>query len=195
MTRQAPAARGAAQRGQGMVEFAIVSMILFTVIFGIMDFAFFYLGKIAATNATRSAARFAAVSPGAWTNADPPAANTIESRLILAAIPANITNQDYAAGRKSYVTISYLIPGSGGGTVCGQYYINPPGGGSSGFVGASKAGGGTYAPGECVIAGNVVTVKANYTYKFITPFLNNQFNPGTLTITTEASELIEGSAS
>jgi hypothetical protein len=195
MSSRGSSAMRSGQRGQGMVEFAIVSMILFTVTFGIMDFAFFYLGKIAATNATRSAARFAAVSPGAWTNTDPPAANTIESRLILAAIPANITNQDYAAGRKSYVTITYLIPGSGSGTVCGQYYINPPGGGTAGFVGASKAGGGTYAQNECVVAGNVVTVKANYTYKFITPFLNNQFNPGTLTITTEATELIEGSAS
>jgi hypothetical protein len=175
-----------------MVEFAVVSMILFTVVFGIMDFGFFYLGKVAATNATRSAARFAAVNPAAWSANNPADANTIESRLILAAIPANITNQDYAAGRKSYVTISYLIPGSGSGTVCGQYYIVPPGGGSSGFVGASKAGGGTYLQAECVVPGSVVTVKANYTYKFITPFLNNQFSPGNLTITTEASELIEG---
>ncbi len=172
-----------------MVEFALVTMLLFMVVFGIMDFGFFYLGKVAATNATRSAARYAAVNPSSWTPTNPPAANTIENRLLLAAIPANITNQDYAADRKSYVTITYTIPGTGGGTVCGQYYAGSPG---PGFVGSSKSGGGTYAQNECVLAGNVVTVKAVYTYTFITPFLKTTFQPGTLTISTQASELIEG---
>lgn len=175
-----------------MVEFAAVSLLLFTVIFGIMDWSFFYLGKIAATNAARSAARYGAVHPTAWTTSNPPGADTIESRLILAAIPAVVTNQDYAAGRKSYVTINYTIPGTGGGTVCGQYYISAPG---PGFVGASNGAGGTYTQGQCVVAGDLITIKAVYTYTFITPFLSAAFQPGTLTITTEASELIEGTAS
>ena len=177
------------QRGQSMVEFALVSVLLFTVIFGIMDWGFFYLGKVAATNASRSAARYASVHPTAWTTTNPPAANTIESRLILAAIPAVVTNQDYAAGRKSYVTISYTIPGTGGGTVCGQYYISSPG---PGFVGASNPAGGTYSETDCVVSGNIVTIKAVYTYTFMTPFLSSAFQPGTLTISTQASELIEG---
>lgn len=177
------------QSGQGMVEFALVSLLLFTLVFGIMDFGFFYLGKVAATNATRSAARFAAVNPTSWTTANPPAANTIESRLILAAIPAVVTNQDYASGRKSYVTITYTIPGTGGGSVCGQYYISSPG---PGFVGAANGSGGYYTQSQCVVAGDIVTIKAVYTYSFMTPLLTAAFQPGTLTISTQASELIEG---
>lgn len=175
------------QSGQAMVEFALVSLLLFVVILGIMDFGYFYSGKISATNAARTAARYGSVHPSAWTNSNPPAANTIESRLVLTAVPANVTNQDYASGRTSYITISYLIPGTAGGTTCGQYSVS-----SNTFVGASKAGGGTYAQSECVIAGDIVTVKAVYTYTFITPILRNTFTPGTLTITTQAAELIEG---
>lgn len=174
-----------------MVEFALVSILLLTLIFGIMDWGFFYAGKVAATNAARSAARYAAVHPTAWTATDPPAASTIESSLVLAAVPATVTNQDNVGGVKSYVQILYTIPGVGGGTVCGQYYTGTPSG-STGFAGTTKSGGGTYAQSECVIAGNIVTVKAVYTYRFMTPFLSAAFQPGTLTISTQASELIEG---
>ena len=175
-----------------MVEFALVSILLLTLIFGIMDWSFFYAGKVAATNATRSAARYAAVHPTAWTTANPPGTSTIEDRLVLAAVPAVVTNQDNVGGVKSYVQISYTIPGVGGGTVCGNYYTGSPAGNTAGFNGASNGAGGSYTQAQCVAAGNIVTVKAVYTYQFLTPFLQAAFIPGTLTISTQASELIEG---
>ena len=175
------------QRGQSMVEFALVGLLLFVVVLGIMDWGYFFSGHISATNAARSAARYGSVNPSAWTNANPPSANTIESKLVLTAIPATISNVDYTSSAPSYVTVSYLIPGIGGGTACGQYSAA-----SNAFVGAAKAGGGNYASTECVKPGTVVTVKAVYTYKFITPLLQAAFSPGTLQITTQASELIEG---
>lgn len=180
------------QRAQGMVEFALVSMLLLTLIFGIMDWSYFYAGKVAATNAARSAARYAAVHPAAWTPNNPPASNTIESSLVLAAIPASVTNQDNVGGVKSYVEITYTIPSVGGGTQCGQYYTGSPAGHTAGFNGSANGSGGYYTPAQCVVAGNIVTVKAVYTYRFLTPFLTATFSPGTLTITTQASELIEG---
>ncbi len=127
------------------------------------------------------------MNPTAWTNANPPAADTIESRLILTAVPAYVKNVDFSSGLPSYITVSYLIPGTGGGTPCGQYSVS-----SNAFTGAAKSGGGNYTQSECVKAGDVVTVKAVYTYTFITPLLKNVFQPGTLQITTLASELIEG---
>lgn len=175
-----------------MVEFSLVAMVLLTFIFGIMDWSYFYAGKVAATNATRSAARYGAVHPSSWTPVDPPAANTIESALVLTAIPAVVTNQDNVNGVKSWIEITYTIPGIGGGIPCGQYYTGSPSGHTVGFNGAAKSGGGTYSQSECVAAGNIVTVKAVYTYRFLTPFLSASFAPGTLTIATQASELIEG---
>src|SRR5579871_4294377 len=115
-----------------MVEFALVSMLLLTLIFGIMDWGYFYAGKVAATNATRSAARYGAVHPSAWTTSNPPASNTIEASLVLQAIPASVTNQDNVGSVKSYVEITYTIPGPGGGTVCGQYYTGSPAGHTAG---------------------------------------------------------------
>jgi len=168
-----------------MVEFALIAMLVLVLILAIMDFGYFFSGKISATNAARQAARYGSVHPTAWTNLDPPAANSIENQLVLQSVPAIVKNVDYGIGVTSYVTISYLIPGTGGGTACGQYSAA-----SNAFVGASKAGGGTYSQAECVTAGNLVTVKALYTYVFITPMLKAVFT--NLTITTEASELIEG---
>jgi hypothetical protein len=174
-----------------MVEFALVSILLLTIVFGIMDWGYFYTGKVAATNATRTAARYGAVHPSSWTTVNPPAASTIEAALVLQAIPAVVINQDNVGSVKSYVEISYTIPGPGGGTVCGQYYTGSPAGHTPGFTGTFD-GIDLYTQSECVVAGNIVTVKAVYTYRFLTPFLTAMFQPGTLTISTQASELIEG---
>lgn len=174
------------KRGQALVEFALVSSLLFPLILGIMDWSYFFTGHIAATNATRSAARFAAVSPTAWSDANPPAAGTIEGRLLLTAVPATLVNQDPGSGVVSYIQVRYVIPGPAGGTPCGYYDAA-----SDSFVGDASALGGSYTEADCVAAGNLVTVEAQYSYRFITPFLQALFSPGSVTIKTEASELIE----
>ena len=60
------------QRAQATVEFALVAIILFVMLFAIFDFGLFFAGRITATNAARSAARYAATHPTAWSNASSP---------------------------------------------------------------------------------------------------------------------------
>src|SRR3989440_1155086 len=103
------------QGGQATVEFALVAIVLFVMLFAIFDFGIFFAGRITATNAARSAARYAATHPTAWSNASSPPSNTIQGRLVSGAVPAAISNDD------AHVTISYIVPGVGAGTTCGHY--------------------------------------------------------------------------
>ena len=71
-------------RGQSLVEFAISApIVLLMVLFGI-DFGRVFLGWITLTNATRTAANFAALNPSAWGNLPNAAAQTEFRRLITA---------------------------------------------------------------------------------------------------------------
>lgn len=49
------------ERGQAMVEFALVLPILILLLCGIIDFGWIFSNKIAADNASREAARYAAI--------------------------------------------------------------------------------------------------------------------------------------
>src|SRR5581483_5076219 len=82
------------ERGQSMVEFALVAMVAFVVLFGIIDFSLLFAGKITSTNAARNAVRFAATHPTAWSSSASPPPDTIQGRLLSAAIPAVIVNDD-----------------------------------------------------------------------------------------------------
>ena len=53
---------GKSERGATMIEFAIVALLLFFLIFGIMEFAWILLGHITLTGAVREGARQAVVS-------------------------------------------------------------------------------------------------------------------------------------
>jgi len=161
------------KRGQTLVEFALVSMIMLFVVLGLVDFGFLFAGRIGAYQATRAAVRFGAVNPTAWTAASTPTANTIEGRLELTGIPARVPNDD------AHLTISYLVPGAGAATVCGSW---------SATANAFQAQVG-YTQTTCVVSGNLVRIHATYLYSFVTPFLRSAF--GSLTITTDATELVE----
>jgi Flp pilus assembly protein TadG len=164
------------QAGQSMVEFALVGFMFFVVVLGVMDFGYFYSGKVSATAAIRVAARYGAVHPVAWDNASNPSPNSIQGKLKLTAVPAIINNND------AHVTISYLRPGTlAAGTICGQYSAA-----TNAFVGAT----GSDNVGNCPIAGNLVEVNAIYNYQWITPMLKAAFS--NLTITGQADEYIEG---
>src|SRR5947209_18689168 len=138
MPGRSPSATG--ERGQTTVEFALVAIVLFVMLFAIFDFGIFFAGRITATNAARSAARYAATHPTAWSNASSPPSNTIQGRLVSGAVPAAIANDD------SHVTISYIVPGPGAGTTCGQYSAA-----SNTFVAASG-----YTQATCVVAGSLI---------------------------------------
>src|ERR1700759_52216 len=59
------------EKGQAMVEFALVAPILFLILFGIIQFGIAFMHSVALTDAVRAGARKAAVSRAA---ADPTAA-------------------------------------------------------------------------------------------------------------------------
>jgi Flp pilus assembly protein TadG len=156
-----------------MVEFALVSMTLMVIVLGMIDFSYLFLARSSALQATRAAARFAAVHPTAWTAVAPIDRNTIEGNLKLSAVPASISNID------ADMVITYLMPGGVAAPVlCGKYLA------STGFVGQNS-----YSQAGCVKPGNLVNVQARYHYTFITPMLKSTFT--NLLITTDATSLIE----
>ena len=163
----------ARQRAQALVEFALVSMLLIVVVAGIMDFSYLFFGRSAAYQATRVAARFAATHPSAWSSAASPDRTSIEGQLVLTGIPARIANDD------QHITISYLFPGAGAPTLCGQWsamqnqFVAQPG--------QSQA--------SCLVPGNLIQVQATYSYLFITPMLRQ--SRGSVTIATQAAMLEE----
>jgi Flp pilus assembly protein TadG len=161
------------RRGQALVEFALVAMLMFVIVFGIVDFGYLFASRVNAYAATRTAARYAATHPTAWTNAASPAAATIEGQLNLTNLQPKVPNDD------SHITIGYYVPGSAGATLCGSYSAS-----SNSFVAQSG-----YTQATCVVAGDLVRVRATYVYGFITPLLRSTFPP--VTISTDATAMVE----
>jgi Flp pilus assembly protein TadG len=158
------------------VEFALVAIILFVMLLAIFDFGIFFAGRITATNAARSAARYAATHPTAWSNASSPPSNSIEGRLVSGAVPASISNDD------SHVTISYIVPGVGAGTTCGHYSAS-----SNSFVAATG-----YTQATCVVPGSLIQVHVHYIYTLASPALSALgLNPNSITVDGSAAELEE----
>ena len=160
-------------KGQSLVEFALVSMLFFIFVFAIIDLGFLFAGRVNCYASARAAARYAATHPTAWSNAATPAATTIEGQLNQVALQPKVTNDD------AHVTISYYVLGAGSPTLCGSYSAA-----SNSFV--AQAG---YTQATCVVAGDLIRVRATYTYNFITPFLRGWFPP--VSIATDASVLEE----
>jgi Flp pilus assembly protein TadG len=158
------------------VEFALVAIVLFVMVFAIFDFGTFFAGKVTATNAARTAARYAATHPTAWTNAASPPSNTIQGRLVSAAVPAQVRNDD------AHITVSYIVPGVGAGTNCGHYSAA-----SNSFVAAAG-----YTQATCVVPGSLVQVQVHYIYTLATPALTAVgVNAGSITVDAVAAELEE----
>ncbi|MGH2458351.1 MAG: TadE/TadG family type IV pilus assembly protein, partial [Chloroflexota bacterium] len=124
--RAEPRARNAQQRGQSLVEFALVAPLLFLIMLGIMEFGFMFERDVAITNAARSGARWAATHPTAWSNASPAPSNTIEGQVQYAGGTGTVPNDD------SHLVITSLVPGGGSPTTCGTYSAS-----SGGFVASS----------------------------------------------------------
>lgn len=62
-TQTRPSARNARERGQGLVEFALILPLVVLMFFGIIQFGFTLGGHIALVNAVREATRYASTSP------------------------------------------------------------------------------------------------------------------------------------
>jgi Flp pilus assembly protein TadG len=173
MRRVRPASRRRS-RGQATVEFALVSIPLFLVVFGIIDFGILFETRLSLDSGTRASARFGAVQAGALSNANPAPANTIQGRLQATAGTSRIVNDD------SHIVVSYYVPGAGSPTLCGKYIA------SSNTI--------TYYSGynrtTCLAVDNLIQVKVTDAYKFNTPIIGQVFSAG-VPITTTAMALIE----
>lgn len=165
------------QKGQALVEFALTGLLLCLILFGIMDFGLLFAGRITSTNAARTAARFAAVHPTAWSNAANPPSTSIEGQLLNGAVPARLVNDD------SHVSISYLLVDSGSGTLCGKYSAS-----SNAFE--PQPG---YTESTCLVPGRtLIEIHVSYPYTFATPvwsMIGVSQNP--ITLTGDAAELEE----
>ncbi len=85
------------RKGAAAVEFAVVSLILFTFLFGILEYARFLFIYHLTNNAARDAARFAAVRTGGGTLSGEPA--TVSASDIETVVRTGIFNsQQYGTG-------------------------------------------------------------------------------------------------
>jgi Flp pilus assembly protein TadG len=150
--RRALAELGRSNRGISAIETALVLPILLSVVFGTAELGIFFSRELAIINAVQSAARFAAVSPAAWSASPTADVNSIQGKLQLAGVGV-VPNKD------ADISISYLDGLTG--APCGSYSQS-----SGGFV---AVGGATLH--NCVVQNNIVKVRVNYTYTFITPGL------------------------
>ncbi len=172
--RERENAKITSQRGQALVEFALVSPMLFLMMLGILEFGFMFQHDVAITNAARSGARWAATHPTAWSNASAAPSNSIEGQVQYAGGTSSIPNDD------SHLVINYLVPGGGSPTVCGHYSAS-----SGSFVANSG-----YTQGTCVVAGTIIQVQVTSPYTFITPFISALF-PGGIRLTATGAVLEE----
>jgi hypothetical protein len=161
-------------RGQATVEFALVSIPLFLVVFGIIDFGILFETRLSLDSGTRASARFGAVQAGALSNAASAPANTIQGRLQATAGTARIPNDD------AHIVVSYYVLGSGAPTLCGKYSA----------AGNSITYYGGYNRATCLAVDNMIQVQATHAYKFNTPIIGQLFSGG-VPIATTATALIE----
>lgn len=89
-----------AQRGQGLVEFALILPLLVVMFFGIIQFGFLFGGQIALVNAVREATRYASTSP----------VNSNPTSQIMDAVARGVPGYTGAATPPSYSYCYYPDP-------------------------------------------------------------------------------------
>ena len=146
-------------RGQALVEFALVSMLLVLLLGGAIEFGFLFDHKLELANAARAGARWGATHSSAWSAAASPASNTIEGQVQNAGGTSGLTNDD------SHLDIEYYAVSGSTVTNCGRYSA-----GSAAFV--AQAG---YTQSTCVTPGNLVKVTLTNSYSLVTGLLGGAF--------------------
>lgn len=151
---------GRTQRGQALVEFALVSVPLALLLLGAIEFGLLFGHKIELAGGAREGARYAAGNPKQWSAAATPPSNTIQGQILAAGGTASVPNDD------SHITIEYFSVGAGVATLCGWWH----GGAFVALNGSSLA--------ACVVDGNLVRVTVTNTYPFFSNQLRSQFGAG-----------------
>ena len=163
--------RQRARRGQAIVEFSLTLVLLLIFLLGVIDFSWLFTTRSQAFQATRNAARYAAVNPTAWSNDASPGANTIEGQLQTPTV--KVPNND------AHISITYWVPGSSpSGTQCGHYSAA-----SNKFVADNG-----YTEAQCLAVGDFVSVSATYPYNYITPLLAGTFGATTISAVAQEQE-------
>lgn len=99
-------------RGQAIVEFALVSVLLFTLLFGGLDFGRALNAWAVVTHASREGARVAAVQCTAVADCNLPVRSAIEGALTGIDVPAarwQMSAGPYVSGRPVNVRIEYDV--------------------------------------------------------------------------------------
>ncbi len=101
------------ERGQAMVEFAIVTPLLFLLLFGIIQFGFTLGGQVGMTNAAREAARYATTYQVADYSAR---ATTVRNDLVNTILPRSIIGYRGANLNGPQTTVAYCAYPNGDNT-------------------------------------------------------------------------------
>jgi Flp pilus assembly protein TadG len=159
------------QRGQALVEFALVLPIFVVLALGVVDGARIFTAYTALTNASREAAIYAAAGHlSAWCRNPGNAAQKAATPPVSVSCPSGATSANYAADPDN---IAYRVDASMIGSDSSQITLDTP------MCSGSPCADGT--------AANRVAITVHYQVSLITPFLNALWgNPVQLTSTTTA---------
>jgi Flp pilus assembly protein TadG len=163
------------EQGSTLVEFALVSTLLCTLMFGIMEFGHAMYAYHFISNAAREATRYASVRgstfAGTACSNPPPVAYSCEA-------------QGGASGDITAYVNSIVAPG---------IYVNKnASSGTAGYLGVSTKWNPSGAPGTCPATpsggenpGCFVQIQVTYTYGFTLPFVSKDVSSITMTSTSE----------
>ncbi len=154
------------ERGQALVEVALILPIFFYVVFAIIDFGIAFGRYVELTNAAREAARYASIFP---LNLDSTCTGAADPNNIKYAVKSNAIGVTGISNGS--VTISYESPAT-----------NPP----TVYAASSCGTNSQYAASP-----NYIRVSIAYSYVPFTPFLNVLFPSGALTISASSAIAIE----
>jgi Flp pilus assembly protein TadG len=164
---------GTRQRGSALMEYAVVLTVLFTMIFGIMDFSRAMFAYHWVSFAAREATRYASVHGSTYSTACPTSAPWVSTSNceISSANTANVTNyvQSFAQG----IYFDGTTTGNGGLTVTTTWP------GSTGSPAGCNTTKGTNSPG-CP-----VKVVVTYIYGFSLPYMSGKVSSITMTSTSQ----------
>jgi Flp pilus assembly protein TadG len=166
---------GTSQRGSALMEYAMVLTVLFTMIFGIMDFSRAMFAYHWVSYAAREATRYASVHGSTYSTACPTTspwvASSNEDCEITSSGTANVTNyvQSFAQG----IYFDGTTTGNGGLTVTTTWP------GSTGSPAGCNTANGTNSPG-CP-----VKVVVTYIYGFSLPYVTGKVSSITMTSTSQ----------
>ena len=147
------------QRGQALVEFALVSIPLALLLLGAIEFGILFGHKVELGGAARAGARFAASNSTQWSAATTPASNTIQGQILSAGGTSTLPNDD------THIAIEYFSVSGSTSTLCGRWQA-----GAYQVVTGSQA--------ICVIPGDLVRVTVVNTYPLFSNQLRSQFGNG-----------------